>query len=368
MKASIALLLACLPCVAQAHRPSDAFLTLAVHDAQVSGHWEIALRDLAVAVAIDGDRDRVLTWGELRAARPRLEAAVAGALHVSADGRACPLRLTDLMVNDRSEGRFAWIGLVAACPAPPAVLTLDYGLLFAIDPNHRGLLALQAGAQAHAGIFSPGTPRLDFTVGAPSRLREFGLYLREGTHHVWIGIDHVLFLLALLLPSVLRREPAGWRGVERLAPALRDVAAIVTAFTLAHSVTLGLSALDVVRVPSSPVEAAIALSVVLAALNNLRPIVTRRRWAAAFGFGLLHGFGFATALGELGLPDGARVLALIAFNLGIELGQLAIVAVTVPLAFALRETALYRRGLVTGGSCLVAGVAAAWLAQRALGS
>lgn len=367
MRTPAALLLAIVSCAAQAHRPSDAFLTLAVDGPRVAGQWEIALRDLDVVAGVDADGDRALTWGEMRAARPRIEAAVAGSLRLAADGRSCALRVTELMVNDRSEGRFAWIGLQAACPATPAVLTLDYGALFAVDPSHRGLLALRSGEHAHAGIFSPDTRRLDVAIAAPSRLREFGQYLREGMHHVWIGIDHVLFLLALLLPSVLRREAGAWRGVGHLGPALRDVAAIVTAFTLAHSVTLGLAALELVRVPSAPVETAIALSVVLAALNNVRPVVTRARWAVACGFGLLHGFGFAAALGELGLPDGARLPALVAFNLGVELGQLAIVAVAVPLAFTLRDTPLYRRGVVTWGSWLLAGVATAWLAERALG-
>jgi hypothetical protein len=360
----LALMLALAAGVAHAHRPSDAFLTLDVDGAQVRGQWEVALRDLAAIVPLDPDGDARITWGELRGAQAGIAAALVPALALRGDGRSCPLRVSRLQVNDRVDGRYAWIGLAADCPAPPAELALDYRLLFDVDPTHRGLLVLTGAGATHSAIFAPQSRSARLRLAEPSALRAFGDYLVEGARHIWIGADHVLFLLSLLLPSVLRRESGTWQGVERVAPAAWDVAAVVTAFTLAHSVTLSLSALDVLRLPSAWVECAIALSVLLAALNNLRPVVSRRRWAMAFAFGLVHGFGFASVLGELGLPDGARLLALVAFNLGVELGQLAIVAVAVPLAFALRGTAFYRRGVVAGGSLLIAAVAIGWLAQR----
>jgi hypothetical protein len=139
---------------------------------------------------------------------------------------------------------------------------------------------------------------------------------------------------------------------------------VVTAFTLAHSITLGLAALGVVHLPSRLVESAIAFSVVLAALNNLRPLVHRGRWLVAFGFGLVHGFGFATVLAELGLPQESLVPALLGFNLGVELGQLAIVAVFLPLAYATRHTWMYRRLIFVGGSAAIALIAAIWMVER----
>ena len=139
---------------------------------------------------------------------------------------------------------------------------------------------------------------------------------------------------------------------------------VVTAFTLAHSITLSLAALQVISLPSRLVESVIAASVVLAALNNLRGTVDKRRWVMAFAFGLIHGFGFASVLADLGLPQGALVLALVGFNLGVELGQLAIVAVFLPLAFWLRTTRFYRVGVLTGGSIIVALLASWWFLQR----
>ena len=141
---------------------------------------------------------------------------------------------------------------------------------------------------------------------------------------------------------------------------------VVTAFTVAHSITLSLAALGVVSLPSRWVESAIALSVVLAALNNIRPVVYGKRWVIAFCFGLIHGFGFASVLADLGLPQESLLIALVAFNLGVELGQLVIVGVFLPIAFTLRATAFYQRVLVVYGSAAIALIASLWLVQRAL--
>ena len=145
-----------------------------------------------------------------------------------------------------------------------------------------------------------------------------------------------------------------------------EVFKVVTAFTVAHSITLSLAALAVIQLPSRIVESAIALSVLLAALNNLRPLVLGRRWIVAFAFGLVHGFGFASVLADLGLPRDALLIALVGFNVGVEAGQLALVAVFLPVAFQLRRTWLYRRMLFIGGSALIALVATVWLLERSL--
>lgn len=360
----LAALLALSAGAAQAHRPSDAFLTLNVEGAQLHGQWEIALRDLDVAAGVDANQDRALTWGELKAARGNIDAVIADTLKIDVDGKPCAMRTTELQVNDRVEGRFAWIGLTGECPSAPTALRLTYTLLFDVDPTHRGILVLNAPGAAHTAVFSPDTQGITLQLAEPSRWRQFTDYLREGVHHIWIGADHILFLVSLLLPCVLVRSAKGWSGTERFKPALWDVVAVVTAFTAAHSITLTLAALGVLRLPTALTESAIAASVFFAALNNVWPLVTRGRWGVAFGFGLVHGFGFASVLGELGLPAGARLLALVAFNLGVETGQLTIVALVLPLAYLLRNTTLYRRGIFIGGSLLIAAIAAYWFAQR----
>jgi hypothetical protein len=348
---------------AQAHRPSDAYLTLILEDTRISGQWEIALRDLDAAFGVDANGDGALTWGELRGAQARLNDALRASLDLSAEGQACTLSFPDVQIHDRIEGRYAWFGLQAECPQVPARLGVAYRLLFALDPSHRGLLVVR-GAQEHAAVLSPAQPLVEIEPGAHGGWRVFRDYLREGVHHIWIGLDHVLFLLILLLPCVLVRVDGEWRGVAHLRPALWQVVAVVTAFTAAHSVTLTLAVLGWVRLPAALVEPVIALSVLLTALNNLVPAVTSLRWALAFGFGLLHGFGFASVLGDLGLPDGLRALALLAFNLGVELGQLAIVVLAVPLTFALRNRWIYRNAILRAGSGVIALIALFWLLQR----
>ena len=150
------------------------------------------------------------------------------------------------------------------------------------------------------------------------------------------GADrHLPFLLSLLLPAVLVRTARGWLPVSRPRPAVISILKVVTAFTLAHSITLSLAALDVVRLPSRLTESVIAASIVLAALNNIFPVVTESRARIAFTFGLLHGFGFASVLADMGLPQGSRLLSLVAFNLGIEVGQLAVVLAVMPVVYGL---------------------------------
>ena len=156
-----------------------------------------------------------------------------------------------------------------------------------------------------------------------------------------------------------------WEPAPSLRRSLLEVLKVVTAFTLAHSITLSLAALQVISLPSRLVESTIAASVVVAALNNLRGTIEKRRWVMAFVFGLIHGFGFASVLADLGLPQDALVLALVGFNVGVELGQMAIVVAFVPLAFWLRTTRFYREGVLTFGSILVALVAGWWFVQRA---
>ena len=164
---------------------------------------------------------------------------------------------------------------------------------------------------------------------------------------------------------MLVRQAGQWAAAPRLGGAAREVIKVVTAFTLAHSITLSLAALGLISLPSRLVESAIAASVVVAALSNLFGAVESKRWMMAFAFGLLHGFGFASVLADLGLPKHALVLALVGFNVGVELGQLAIVAVFLPLAFSLRGTVFYRVGVLKGGSSIVALLATWWLVQRA---
>ena len=348
-----------------AHKPSDSYLTLTIESNQVAGQWDIALRDLDFAIGLDTNADGAITWGEVRARQKEIDAYALSRLQVSAAGQACPLQATGHLIDDHTDGAYAVLQFQAACPAITESLQLKYQLFFDIDPQHKGLLRLQYQGASITGIFSPENADQTFSLQAPNKLRQFVDYLREGIWHIWIGYDHILFLLALLLPAVVQREAGRWQAVPAFRPAFWSVLKIVTAFTVAHSITLTLATLGVISLPSRWVESTIAASVIIAALNNVYPLFRERRWMMAFLFGLIHGFGFASVLSDLGLPQDALVIALVGFNVGVETGQLAIVAGFLPLIYFLRGTWFYRRVLLTGGSILIAILALVWFVERA---
>lgn len=348
---------------AQAHKPSDSYLALSVKGQQVTGQWDIAMRDLDYALGLDQNGDGALTWDEIRAQHPLIAAYAFERLALSAGGRACPIVAGEQLIDRHTDGAYTVLRFTARCAGDIDALTVGYRLFADIDPQHKGLVRLEHAGQTSSAIFGPDDARQALSLAAPSRWGQFRDYVRHGVWHIWIGYDHILFLLSLLLPAVLMPAAARQAQTQTMRAAFVDVLKVVTAFTLAHSLTLSLASLHVLSLPSRWVESAIAASVVLAALNNLWPLFRGRRPVAAFVFGLIHGFGFAGVLADLGLPQSALVLSLFGFNVGVELGQLAIVGVFLPLAFALRKTWFYRQ-LLTTGSALIVLIAAVWLVER----
>jgi hypothetical protein len=349
---------------AQAHKPSDSYLSITVANGEIQGRWDIALRDLEFALGLDADGNGEISWGELKAQHAVIASYALARLQVRSGDQPCTVSAGTQQVDEHTDGHYTVIPLRISCPQPLRSIGLHYTLFSDLDPQHRGLLNLQAAGLERSAVLGPQAPDQVFDLATSGRWSQFADYLREGVWHIWIGFDHILFLLSLLLPAALLWNGREWLAAPRLRAPVHDVVRTVTAFTLAHSITLSLAALKLVALPSRLVESAIALSVVLAALNNVWPLVKERRWVVAFCFGLIHGFGFASVLADLGLPQGALLLALVGFNLGVELGQLAIVAVFLPMAFSLRRTRFYRSLVHGGGSLLIALVAAVWLVER----
>jgi len=370
----LALLLATWSTGASAHKPSDSYLTLAVPatGGVLEGQWDIALRDLDFVLGLDANRDGSITWGELKAARSRIAAYAFTHLTLEAIGRgdrnACPPQLTGLLVDEHVDGHYAVLRFSADCGLRPTELTVHYRLLFEVDPTHRGLLQVIAAGGEQAAVLSRDAPRTSLNVAAPGRGRQLLAFVNEGIWHILKGFDHVLFLLTLLFPAVVRYGARGWEPRASLRDAVLEVLQVVTAFTLAHSLTLSLAVLGVVHLPARWIESAIALTVLLGALNNLRPLVDRQRWAVAFVFGLVHGLGFASVLADLGLHGTNLALSLVGFNLGVEAGQMLIVVAVLPLAFLLRDTLLYRRTFMPAGSAAIVLLAGYWLVVRLTGA
>ena len=289
---------------AQAHIASNGFLSLRVEHAQVSGVLELAIRDGELAVGLDHDGDGKVTWGELKSSQGALQVYVLQHLHLAAAAGPCRMGFDSVQVNDRVDGSYLWLPFTADCGSVDERLSIDYRILDAEDPSHRGLLTLSAGGATQTAVLGGSAALRSFELDHPSPWPAFIEYLRAGIWHIWSGIDHLLFLVSLLLPAVLVRRRGRWEAGLKAAPAFVNIVKVVTAFTLAHSITLSLAAFDVIRLPGRLTESVIAASIIVAALNNVFPVVTEARWRIAFAFGLLHGFGFASVLAEMGLAAG----------------------------------------------------------------
>ncbi len=352
---------------AHAHKPSDSYLFLKVEESRIEGRWDMALRDLEAAVGLDADGDGNITWAEVRASHGAIEAYALANLAVTTSAGACPLSAGEHLIEEHTDGAYAVMMMSGTCAGPPTRIDVRYGLLFEIDAQHRGLLRVEGLGPVRNAIFTAEARDLAFDASVASGAAQFGAFVRDGVKHIAIGLDHILFLVALLLPAVLVRVEGRWRPTASLPRTLLNVGGIVTAFTVAHSITLTAAALQWVQVPSRLVESLIAASVVLTALDNLFPFLPRRRWIVAFTFGLLHGFGFASVLLDLGLPRETLALSLLGFNVGVEVGQLLLVLLLIPLAHALRRTTAYPRYAVGVGSAAIALAATGWMVERAFG-
>lgn len=268
------------------------------------------------------------------------------------------------MATRHSDGGYAVLMLQTDCPGNAQTLAVTYNLLFDVDPTHRGLVLYTNGDVASTHVLSPGETSVELETGESGLWLSFKDYIQVGMWHIWVGFDHILFLLSLLLPAVLVWRKRQWHSVEAFRPACMTVLKIVTAFTVAHSLTLWLAVMEYVTLPGRLVEATIAFSIIVTALNNLYPVLPLSRWAIAFVFGLVHGFGFANVLLDLGLSNLTLAVSLLGFNVGVELGQIVIVLVFLPIAFMLRDTLIYRWLVFRIGSVLVAMIAALWLYER----
>ena len=350
---------------AYAHKPSDSYLWMTVHENKVVGQWDIALRDLDFAIGLDENGNHEITWQEVVNKQKEIHAYAFARLSIQNKKVDCPITYGKTLIDHHTDGSYVVMEFSASCKDKINQLVLGYTLFSDLDPSHRGLLKLDYKGATKTAIFGPDAARQSFMLEKLSQFTEFKEYVVEGIWHIWKGYDHILFLISLLLPAVLVYEQKNWHAAAHFKAPFLDILKVVTAFTLAHSITLTLATLHVISLPSRWVESVIALSIVLAALNNLYPYILGRRWVVAFVFGLIHGFGFATVLADLGLQDSTLAIALIGFNIGVEIGQLCIVVLFVPIAYSLRQFKFYQHIIVGGGSSLVVLIASAWFIERA---
>jgi hypothetical protein len=343
---------------ASAHEGSTSYLLASAGPDKLAARFDVALLDVAWAVPLDGDSDGRLTWNEVWDGRSGIAAYLARTIRFSRGGEPCAADVGEPWLTHRLGFPYLSVDMALQCPGAGAV-GIASDAFFDADASHRVLVSLESRGSDDVTTLSPEN-RVWSEPAARSGWETARDFMAQGIWHVWIGYDHLLFLLLLLLPAVATRA-AGGKGRGR-AIAL-DLVRVVTAFTVAHSITLALAATGTVRLPQQPIEAAIAMSIVIAACLNLAPSMARFRLPLAFGFGLVHGFGFANALAGLG-AGGTQWRAMAGFNVGVEIANLALIAVLLPILLWAGRRRWYAPHALPALSLASAAVGAAWLIDR----
>lgn len=367
--------LCALPAVA--HQSGNSYLTIESTSASTSVQIDFPVRDLDNLLqagtaehpsASLPDRSAEFTPARLAQIQPALSAVVMRGLVIEADGRALPLAFVAQSVRLRSDG----LHLRQSYQAPPlsahdAHVVVRYQFFNPGQPLARAYARLVLDGREHSAVFEPGTPVRRFAAREATRWQTLHLFMQEGALHIWGGPDHLLFLACLLLPALALIGAGTSSRWQNARPALLFALKVITAFTLAHSLTLAAAALGWVELPVVLIESVIAFSILVAAgLNLLQRGHAHHGWLA-FGFGLIHGLGFANGLRELGLAHGHFLESLVAFNVGVEFGQLAAVVAVGVLLLPLLDRPWVRHRLAKWGSLLVLPLAGAWLVQRLTG-
>jgi len=358
---------------AVAHEPGQSYMFLRVHDDSLVVRLELLHRHLNETLEL-GWGSEAPTLPQIEAVLPRIRAYAEAHVGVAHDGQPLELRFQGFDSRFVDFGEFVLLEYLIEISPTPDIMEFTFTPFFEAYPQHRNFQVVEYNWKTGTfneetnitAIFTPRSPTQSLDLSKSTVWNGFVAMVWQGIWHIWIGLDHILFLVALVLPSVLTLRDGRWQPTDSFKTALIKIVTIVTFFTIAHSVTLSLAALDLVRLPGVFVETVIALSIGAAALHNLLPKLHIKEAAIAFAFGLFHGFGFASVLGDIGLGREYLVLSLLGFNVGVELGQIAIIIALFPVLFVLRRTRLYD-WLFKGGSLALIGIGLLWAAERTFG-
>lgn len=354
---------------AWAHKPSDAYLELRAQGNQIQLRWDIALRDLDLLLDLDTNRDGQLSWSEVKRRHPEIARNALESMNLQTSAGACKPGPVEHALVQHSDGVYAVMNLTSQCLSRADQVQISYRMFGELDPSHR---AIVKHGETSTVVTPNGNPvSLKLGSGAASA-PETGIsdsssilsHIQNGMHHILVGWDHLAFIVLLVLPAVLRRQNGRWLAEHDARASLKGILLTVTAFTLAHSITLSAAVLQWLNPPSRWVESAIALSILVAAAMNLLGTNRARWWPVAMLFGLIHGFGFASALNDAGLGGGSLAIGLVGFNLGVELGQLAFIVLLWPLIWFTRNLRHWSQAAVPAVSSLLAIAGGIWLLER----
>jgi hydrogenase/urease accessory protein HupE len=340
---------------AAAHDPGLSSLTIRQRTNVLEATLTLAVKDAAQVAELDEDHDGLVTQPEFAKTRLQLEAAVARQLFIAPDGKVAEPQSvgSKLDENNNVEVRLDY----------PAIgfssLEIQSKIIASLPLGHREYLQVQnsTGETTFERLLSAAADRATVEIadahsstGAFEAAHSFANFLFLGVKHILTGYDHLLFLFGLLL----------------VARGFLCSLGIITSFTIAHSITLAVATLQLVQIPSRIVEPLIAASIVFVGAENLlRGDIPKARRIVPFGFGLIHGFGFASALREAGIGSGTGVaLPLFSFNLGVELGQIMVAAVALPIIWKLRENPMFIARWAPACSAAVVLLGSFWFVER----
>ena len=354
------------------HNLGQSYAYLKIYDDNISGRFEIILDDLNRALERDAS-GAPITKETIKEHLAEIHDYYSSRVIFKADGEPLPLHFTGFDTL-KAKALFILLDFTLIEERPtPDVIDVDYSVMFDVDPGHTGMVLIEQYWRGN--IFNnESRPSLVFSSSNRSQQLNLSRYtmfsgfmgvVKLGIKHIWLGIDHVLFLIALILPAAMIRREYQWEPVSTFRSAFFYVIKVVTLFTIAHTMTLSLAAFRVIDLPARLVESVIAISIAAAALDILFPIFKRKIAWVVFIFGLFHGFGFASVLAHLGVLGEHMVLSLFGFNLGVEIGQVAVILVIFPLLYMIRNYAFFPKVILRFGAVILICLSAVWFVERA---
>lgn len=364
-----------------AHSFNESYVYFDVTSDTLSGRVELNVKDLAKLDAKDGAIETPLSQEAILAKYDTFTDYLENRILLVLDGERLEVDFRDastLSYLDTEQGLFAQMRFdVTGFDETPVALEMSYDAVFSdYDPSHRGYALIGSNTRNNMEenegyislIFSTGDGLKRLYLNDEPTFDVVMTFLEHGVWHIWLGFDHVLFLITLLISSVMFINSGRWEPTTALRDSMMNTVKIVTVFTVAHTITLSVATFNILTLPVPFVEAIIALSIAVVAIGNLFPRFHTQSWKVVFIFGLFHGFGFANVLEPLGLDTARKAIGLASFNIGVELGQLAIVFVVFPILFALRNLRSYRVVALQGGSVALIAIAIFWFVERTYGA
>jgi hypothetical protein len=366
---ALILVITMLPGLALAHQDDWSYIWISVFEDRITAEVQLPGEELAEILGLPLTSERPLTEAETEA----IALYTRDHFAIGREGMEFPFEFESIELPYIEVGEYAVIKVRFATPEPvPDRISIRYSAIFHEFPDIRGGFHVQNNyktglADNHrqiAHIFGPDRTTWNLNLENPVWTEQFKNFVREGVIHIWIGFDHILFLIGLLLTSVVVRDGRSWKAVPELRSSLWNVVTIVTVFTVAHSITLAMALKGWIVLPSRLVESIIALSIIAVVADNFYSIFGRWKWVVVFLFGLFHGMGFASILETFTTDFNSKLIGLIGFNIGVEIGQLVIVLAVFPLLYLVRNMN-YQRLLLQPGSAAIGLVAGWWFISRA---